>query len=363
MQFRYPEQPAKSAVFLGTFCIVIGGAVAPSTLVSRHFADKCGQAGALEKESMCGGCHIPICPRNADVREPRDRMRVNIMGITIADPPRPNPHQLIKQIADWAAGAILISTVPIYCDDDSDWGLDLHRTGVLIRLGPERFILTASHHISRYLQDGTLLYTDISQHTGLPIPLDDCRFYGTEVDDASPDRDVAVIHLDPDAVSQFYPQRNFLSLADCGLSVKPAPALYLVAGYPWDWYQMTPVAGGPAMLYFGNMETRSRMKNVDPGLHLVLSIDGEWRRATDFEFVSDRAQEFQGMSGCGIWRVAPSTMVNPDSWDPSMVRLAAIQNRCQSDLIGTWVKHAVDRIIADVPSLKSAIEIEYPPGY
>ncbi len=119
------------------------------------------------------------------------------------------------------------------------------------------------------------------------------------------------------------------------------------------------------MFFFGDIEANPTTVNFDPHVHLALSVDGYGLRAMESEFVADAIPEFHGMSGCGIWRVAPNTMRDPDSWEPSKVRLVAIQNRTQPDshTIGTWLKYVVDRIIDDLPHLKPATEIQYPPGY
>lgn len=274
-------------------------------------------------------------------------------------------HRLFTRIAREAGAALLTSTVPIYRDAEGEIPIDFDRTGVLLRIGSEHFLLTASHSVEQFLHDETMLYVDVSQRYPAPIPLVSSRFYGTEVDDQFPDRDLVAIHLDQDAVDQFYPQRRFLTLADCDLLVDPRPALYLDAGFPLDTYQMTPVAGGPAMFFFGNIEANPTTVNFDPQVHLALSVDGYGLRATESEFVADAIPEFYGMSGCGIWRVAPSSMRDADSWESSKVRLVAIQNRTQhgSHTIGTWLRHVVDRILDDLPHLRPATHIRYEPGY
>jgi hypothetical protein len=243
--------------------------------------------------------------------------------------------------------------------------LEFDRTGLLFCIGSEHFVLTASHDIEQLLSDNTMLYVDVSHRIKAPIPLDKCMFYGTEVNDEFPDRDVVAIHLDQDAVDQFYPQRRFLTLAECDQLIDPRPALYMVAGFPWDSSKMTPVAACPAMFFFGNINANPATENFDQRVHLALSLDAYGLRATDTEFVADAIPEFYGMSGCGIWRVAPSTMFDPDLWNPSMVRLVAIQNRTRHDshTIGTWFRYVVDRIVVALPNLKLATEIEYKPGY
>jgi hypothetical protein len=282
-----------------------------------------------------------------------------------AEQPTGNAHRLFTRIAREAGAAILTSTVPIYRDAEGEIPIEFDRTGVLLRICSEHFLLTASHNVEQFLHDETMLYVDVSQRTQLPIPLVNSRFYGTEVDDEFPDRDLVAIHLDQDAVDQFYPQRRFLTLADCDRLIDPRPALYLDAGFPSDTYQMSPVAGGPAMFFFGNIESSPTTANFDSRIHLALSVDGYGLRATETEFVADAIPEFHGMSGCGIWRVAPSTMREPDFWEHAKVRLVAIQNRTQPDshTIGTWLKCVVDRILDDLPYLKPATEIQYQPGY
>lgn len=290
------------------------------------------------------------------------------------EPARSNAHKLFSRIAREAGVAILTSSVPIYRDVENEPGLDFDRTGLLFRIGAEHFILTASHGVKQFLKDKTMLYADVSQRMSAPIPLVDSKFYGTEVDDHFPDRDIVAIHLDYDAVQQFYPipHRRFLTLAECDQLLDPRPALYMVAGFPWDLYQMKPVAHGPAMFFFGSTQPDPRTENFDPRLHFALSVDehGEYGlRGTETNFVREEIPPFFGMSGCGIWRVASSTMRDPDCWDASMVRLVAIQNRIQDAgrrgryTIGTWVRYVVDRIVDELPNLRPATLIAYKPGY
>ena len=278
---------------------------------------------------------------------------------------RLNAHRLFTRIAKEAGSAILTSTVPIYRDEENEIGLEFDRTGLLFRIGSERFILTASHGIEQYLKSKTILYADVSRRMPAPIPLVKSIFRWTEVDDKAPDRDIAAIHLNQDTVDQFYPQRRFLTLAECDQLIDPRPALYMVAGFPYDLYQMRPVAHGPAMFFYGEIEPNPTTENFDSRIHLALKVDGYGRRATDTDFVPDEIPPFKGMSGCGIWRVASSNMRDPNSWSPSMVRLVAIQNRTRegSHTIGTWLRYTVDRIVDEVPSLKPATKIEYKRGY
>ena len=290
---------------------------------------------------------------------------VTNMYIVAAGQTRSDAHGLCTRIADEAGAAIMTSTVPIYRDADSEVGLDFDRTGLVFRIGSEHFLLTAAHHLEQLIKEKTWLYADVSQRMPLPIPLTQSKFYYTEVDDEFPDRDIAAIHLDRDAVEQVYAQRRFLTLADCDLLIDPRSALYMVAGFPSDTYQMTPVADGPAMFFIGHIEKNPTTDNFDPHVHFALSVDGYGLRATEREFVADAIPEFDGMSGCGIWRVAPITMKTPDVWEPSNVRLVAIQNRAQPDshTMGTWLKYIVDRIVDELPELKPATEIEYKSGY
>ncbi len=292
-------------------------------------------------------------------------MTRNVMDIITPKPQRSSAHALFSRIANEAGIAILKNTVPIYRDVEHETGLDLDRTGLLFRIGSEHFVLTAAHGIRNFIENGTWLYADVSQRIAAPIPLVQSTFYSTEVDDMFPDRDIAAIHLDQNAVDQFYPQRRFLTLAECDQRIDPRPALYMVAGFPLDSYQMVPVARGPAMFFLGTIETNPPTDNFDRCVHIALSVDGYGLRATDAEFVPDEIPPFQGMSGCGIWRVAPSNMRDANSWDPSMVRLVAVQNRTRegSHTMATWLKYVVDRIIDELPGLKPATEIEYKSGY
>jgi len=173
----------------------------------------------------------------------------------------------------------------------------------------------------------------------MPIPLTASKFYYTEANDQTSDRDIAAIHLDKEAVEEFYPQRRFLTSADCDLLLDPKPGLYMVAGFPDALYEMVPIARGTAMFFMGAVDPNPPSVVFDPSVHLWLSLEGAGRRATDTEFVAEAIPEFPGMSGCGIWRIASGALSDPDSWNPSMVRLVAIQNRTghASHTLGTWI--------------------------
>lgn len=284
----------------------------------------------------------------------------------VVTPPAPShdaAHKFFNRVAREAGTRILESTVPIYHVSNDSIAFD--RSGLLFRIGAESFVLTAAHHIRGYIERAEPLCVDVSQKTEMPIPLIASKFYYTEANDQTSDRDIAAIHLDREAVEEFYPQRRFLTLADCDLLIDPKPGLYMVAGFPEALYEMIPIARGTAMFFMGAVEPSPPSVVFDPSVHLSLSLEGPGRRATDTEFVDEAIPAFPGMSGCGIWRIASGTMSDPDSWNPSMVRLVAIQNRTGhgSHTIGTWIKHVVDRIIADCPNLKAATDIIYPTGY
>jgi hypothetical protein len=273
-------------------------------------------------------------------------------------------HALMNRISEGVEPMIMGSMIPIYKDVED--GVDFDRTGILFRIGSEHFILTAAHHLSEYQAGEVWVYADVSPRTSAPIPLVRSTFYGTEVDDELPDRDIAAIHLDQDAVDQFSPHRRFLTLADCDSLIDPKPALYLVAGIPFDTYQIQPVATGKAAFYYGFIEPSPTLDNFHPHVHLALARSGYGLESAEDEFVPAEIPEFHGMSGCGIWRVASFDAIrHPDLWNPAMARLVAIQNRAQSNnhTVGTWFKHVIDRIVADVPGARSATELVHPAGY
>jgi hypothetical protein len=139
----------------------------------------------------------------------------------------------------------------------------------------------------------------------------------------------------------------------------------MVVGFPSDSFKVRPVEEGPAMFFLGNIEMNPTAENFDPRYHLALAVDEHGLELTDAGTVDVDIPLFNGMSGCSIWRVAPITMTDPDSWDPSMVRLVAIQNRADpgNHTTGTWFRYVVDRIIDSYPHLKPATEIQYKPGY
>ena len=237
------------------------------------------------------------------------------------------------------------SVLPVYGIVDRKPVQD--RTGVLIAIAEQGFLVTAAHDLHQIATSGIPLYVTSPRRGegGLPLVGD---LHSTEEDKI----DIAVVKMNSETKARLDSAgARFLRVTDVDNKAMPTDALYFVRGYPLEC-KADPMTYS-TVLYQGEVPTDSEYP-FDPAFHLLLdhSRDLRWREG----YVS-RSPRIEGMSGCGIWRLTTRPQAELTAWSPDERRLVAIQTKCKygSFLKGTWIRHAFGLIYDRCPELRSVM--------
>lgn len=150
------------------------------------------------------------------------------------------------------------------------------------------------------------------------------------------------------------------------------PGLYLIFGYPQEWFNTVP---GPivchpliylANQYSPNPELLAELAadegygmTYDPALHGLFGLNRKTQRTTDWQSVTlPDFKGMQGISGCGIWRICDTSPDAIEEWTPDQCKLVAIQHRYDQGnafVHATWISFVCQRIVADYPALTPLI--------
>jgi hypothetical protein len=265
-------------------------------------------------------------------------------------------------VHDEAIPHVAAATVPIYVFQNEE--VRQNRTGVLFQIADSHFILTAAHKLHEILRAEIPLLADFGKTHRIPIPLVKGRFHYTEENDG---RDVAAIELPDSVVTELLPERRFLTMADVDTEPRSQNGLYAVFGFPNEWYRRAEGVQRTDPLYFlgsiydGAMNPHSFF---DPAVYIVLGF--EQRCQNVFTHEERILPKIQGISGCGIWRIANFSRADVEGWNPQKVRLVAIQHRWSERrhyIQGTWISYVLELIWKNYPSLHAAMKLAYPKGY
>ena len=247
-----------------------------------------------------------------------------------------------------------LSTVAVYGLQDEI--LHKERTGILFAVGDSHFIITAAHYLEDYASISIPLYTAPVIPGDNPIPLGG-KVYGNKA------IDIAVMELSKDVVQMLAPRRKFLRITDVDLSCEECDGLYVVVGYPnASNYSICDIENRRitnypfqygALLYKGSVDADL---GYNPSHNIVLKHLVEGLNAQQ---ESQRAPSFEGMSGCGIWRLKRNDQGIAKPWTPEDRRLVAIQVSCKpgSFIKGAWIAHALRLIAENSADCKRALEI------
>lgn len=268
--------------------------------------------------------------------------------------------EMLSSIEEVVRRSALIERIPIMrdaCQEDAKSilpvygiqnGTPLHnRTGVLLAIADQGFLITAAHNLKQITDHGIPLYVTSPKQGQGGIQLIG-KLHATEEDTI----DVAVIELSKETkVTLDDAGARFLRVTDVDNQAAPTPGLYLVRGYPIACNH-SPFTYS-TVLFRGEPPADSEYP-FDPSFHLLLDHSRYLQDRAGDEFLSPK---IVGMSGCGIWRLTQRSKSELSSWMPDERRLVAIQTKCKygSYMKGTWVKHAFGLIFDRCPQLRKVM--------
>jgi hypothetical protein len=243
------------------------------------------------------------------------------------------------------------------CDEDAKSVLPVYgiqndspvqdRTGVLLAIADQGFLITAAHGLKQITDAHIPLYVTSPRKGQGGIPLLG-QLHATE----EATIDLAVVELSNETKALLDDAGGrFLRVVDVDNQAAATPGIYLVRGYPLDC-NASPMTY--TTILFPDGPPINSEYQFDSTFHLLLHHSRYLQRR---EGQKVRSPKIVGMSGCGIWRLTSRPPFDLLSWAPEDRRLVAIQTKCKygSFLKGTWIRHAFGLIYHRCPELRRAM--------
>lgn len=271
--------------------------------------------------------------------------------------------EFFKRVESELLPRIVKATVPFYAVQNDKVVRD--RSGVLLRIADEHFILTASHGLKAIVEAQIHLYVGWNDNDRVPVPIPDSFFHMTEEDC----RDVAAIKLSHETAGKILSEKEPIALRDVTIQENRSLGLFFVCGFPQAWttvmkddIESVPLSflGG---FYSGQLSPEAKIQ-YDRDIHALFEFHREAVRSSDLQ--KEKLPAFKGIkgiSGCGIWRVVNWKRDDPSSLRTDQLQLVAIQHRYYEDynyVHSTWIRFAVQQIYNNYPEMRNAMSLVYP---
>lgn len=235
-------------------------------------------------------------------------------------------------------------------------------SGVLLQVGGQHFVLTAAHVLDLLLVHSIPLFLMPGEAGKKLISLTGAVFYSSEMPSSRSRNDdvmdVGFVELTAPTASELVPGKTFLRLKDIDVRDPFYPkSWYLTAGYPSevnvsDYDRRTHTSTLLAYAswpYYGERGFPDYFRQeFDLFVHYMRndSTEGD-------ENVLASVPEPEGVSGCGMWRLA-SADKPIESWNPDDIRLIGIQRSWSKKfetLRGVRVAHPLAMMAESLPAL------------
>ena len=239
----------------------------------------------------------------------------------------------------------------------------LDRTSVFVRIQDEHFLLTAAHGQLNEKAARIPLAIGWDDESESRILLEHFTIHKSSDEGTL---DVAVIELPSNIAARLSKQYGPVLLRE----IEPTPTrrdgVFLLFGYPEHSADADRFVEPLAVAFFserytGELDPINPQIQFNPRAHLAIEIK---RNAVHLENGEPiRLQKMQGVSGCGIWRVADSLESFVEHFQPAKVKLVAIQNVWHAGMgygVGTWVYYAMEILFRSHPHLAPARKLVYP---
>lgn len=222
---------------------------------------------------------------------------------------------------------------------------DENRSGILMHVGPSRFLITAGHDVAKFLDDRRPLVLTMRGRQHRPIEL---RYEWFQITKES-EVDLAVAKLHESTVHYINGVYRYVQLAELMSKHDPrhdeVTAFYLLIGFPsahvFPDQDGIPCIESWTYRTFRYLGDYLKVKDYDPNIHIIVAYERD-STSPDGQIVQPL-----GMSGCGLWYVGnpfSDTVVTVDD-----VKLVGIQG-AWSEMFEyakcTWI-NSVIAIIGD----------------
>jgi hypothetical protein len=270
----------------------------------------------------------------------------------------------LHRIRDEVVPRIVKATVPFYAIQDDKIKRD--RSGVLLRVGDELFILTASHDLRAIVNHQIHLYVGWDQEEKVPWPIVDSTFNTSEEEI----RDIAVVKLSKEAARKLSATYEPISMREVQRHPDRSDAFFIVCGYPQEWLEVAKdhIDSRPlpylARLYKTGVPPMDQL-NFDPSVHFLIDFSknavtlGTKQKAGDWP----SRDGMKGISGCGVWRIVGHSQDEMKKWRPDDIALAGIQHRVwytDECAAATRINYAMHFLEESYPEIGPALRIVYP---
>ena len=275
----------------------------------------------------------------------------------------PFVSDFLERVQKEIVPTIVEATVPFYAVQNDTIVRD--RSGVLLRVGDEHFILTASHNLKAIVDNDIYLYVGWCKEDSVPVPIPDAVFHTSE----EQSRDVGVIRLSGESSEKITSSSKPISLRNIARECPDEQAFYLVSGYPQEWLTVLPDGIESAPLnylcrpYSGDSLPVDTFE-YDPRLHLLLELSRDGKKVTSADDTPIPSKSgIKGISGCGVWRIVGYSPNAMKDWQPDQVSLVGIEHRYwekQGAVAATRIQHVLAFLAGEFPNLLPAMNLVYP---
>jgi hypothetical protein len=246
-------------------------------------------------------------------------------------------------------GKIGAVTVPLYTQQHGK--TILFGSGVQLQVEEKHFILSAGHNFDiRRMLDLPLWVTDGVLGNRL-LPVGQVLIRSSETKDpyhrTDEPFDIAVCELTEEVGTQISAQKRFLRLTDVDPWDRQEPrSWYMVYGYPTklslpDEASLSINGNAVAFCTFIYCDERGELDNFEKEVRIALDFDEATVRDDAGQPASPPDPD--GMSGCGIWRLAEAG-TDTMRWKTDDVKLVAIDHGWRKRtkvLVGTRIRYAL----------------------
>jgi hypothetical protein len=235
-----------------------------------------------------------------------------------------------------------------------------HGSGVLLRIAKATFLVSASHVLfDRKNPDERELFIT----SGLPgSAFTSLGGLDVKASHDQDDVDVAFVRLSPEVESAMAEHREFVQMDELDLCRNAEQGLYGVVGFPQSYSTRDHAAKTiePRAIYIGAARCDPVPDLFTPGVSIAL-----WHQhvGIDEDGSAQRVPDLYGVSGCGIWRMITSDVIERrQPWTPSSLRLTGIEHSVLPNrhIKGILMSYVIASIRREHSDLRSAIDLYRP---